>query len=120
MSYDIRFKVKVEGIDKYVEVGDCTANITWNVREIITQSTGLPWINEANNGLCVDVIPKIMKGFNELFTQSGKYKKYESPNGYGTVKGTMYFFGNIIRDWNNLCVMLDDSDVINAVTFWIE
>ena len=48
MSYDIKFKVKVEGVDAYVEVGDCTANITWNVREIITQSTGLKWNNEEN------------------------------------------------------------------------
>ena len=27
MSYDISFRVKVEGIDRYVDVGDCTANI---------------------------------------------------------------------------------------------
>ena len=51
MSYDISFKVKVEGIDQYVNVGDCDANITWNVRKIITNSTGLEWKNEANNGL---------------------------------------------------------------------
>jgi hypothetical protein len=30
MSYDIAFKVKVEGIDKYVEAGHCDANTTWN------------------------------------------------------------------------------------------
>ena len=41
MSYDVTFKAKVEGTDCYVEVGDCDANITWNVREIITRSTGL-------------------------------------------------------------------------------
>ena len=49
MSYDISFKVKVEGIDQYVNVGDCDANITWNVRKIITHSTGLEWKNDANN-----------------------------------------------------------------------
>ena len=35
MSYDISFKVKVEGVDAYVTVGACDANITWNVRKII-------------------------------------------------------------------------------------
>ena len=45
MSYDITFKVKVAGIDKYVPVGDCTANITWNVGKIIRLSTGLEWKN---------------------------------------------------------------------------
>ena len=32
MSYDISFKVTVEGVDAYVPVGTCDANITWNVR----------------------------------------------------------------------------------------
>ena len=55
MSYDISFRVKVEGTDQWIDVGDCTANITWNVRKIIELTTGLPWINEENNGLCKDV-----------------------------------------------------------------
>ena len=42
MSYDITFTVKVEGIDQYVPIGSCDANITWNVRKIIELSTGLP------------------------------------------------------------------------------
>ena len=41
MSYDISFKVKVEGVDAYVPVGACDANITWNARKIIEKSTGL-------------------------------------------------------------------------------
>lgn len=57
MSYDIDFRVKVEGVDAYVSVGECDANITWNVRKIIELSTGLPWLNEENNGFCKDVIP---------------------------------------------------------------
>ena len=46
MSYDISFKVKVEGLeDRYVYVGECDANITWNLREMIEKSTGLEWLN---------------------------------------------------------------------------
>ena len=51
MSYDIDFRVKVEGLeDRYVSVGECDANITWNLREMIVKSTGLEWKNERNNG----------------------------------------------------------------------
>ena len=82
MSYDIAFKVKVEGIDQYVPVGSCEANITWNVRKIIELSTGLPWLNEENNGFCKDVIPKIADGLAELHKNPGKYYPYEAKNGW--------------------------------------
>ena len=49
MNYNISFKVKVEGIDKYIEVGNCDANIVWGVRRIITLVTGLDWKYDANN-----------------------------------------------------------------------
>lgn len=66
MSYDISFKVKVEGVDAYVPVGACDANITWSARKIIEKSTRLKWKNCQNNGLCVDVIPKIEAGLRKL------------------------------------------------------
>lgn len=119
MSYDITFKVKVEGVDAYVPVGDCYANITWNARKIIELSTGLPWINEANNGLVKDVIPSIEKGWRKLTMNPEKYKPYESPNGWGTVKGTINFFETILNDWERFREEYGD-DVANIATFWIE
>lgn len=92
MSYDITFKAKLDGLDEYVIVGDCDANITWNVREIITLSTGLPWMNEANNGKCVDVIPHIEYGRYELGNYPEKYRKYEPGNGWGCVADVIVFF----------------------------
>lgn len=60
MSYDISFKVKVEGLeDTYIRVGSCDANITWNVREMIVKSTGLEWKNEQNNGLCCEWLCRV-------------------------------------------------------------
>lgn len=114
MSYDIDFRVKVEGVDEWVSVGDCDANITWNVREMIEQSTGLEWINEANNGLCKDVIPKIEHGYNELRRHPQKYKNYESPNGWGTVEGCKSFFADIIYAYEHL-----DPNLKDVATFWI-
>lgn len=83
MSYDISFKVKVEGIDHYIDLDCCDANITWNVREIITRSTGLPWENEANNGLVKDIVPAIRNGLTELERNGDAYKQYEASNGWG-------------------------------------
>ena len=118
MSYDISFKVKVEGVDAFVEVGDCDANITWNVRKMIEVSTGLPWINCANNGLCVDVIPKIEKGYKELSRYPGKYKQYEAENGWGTVLGTRDFFARILKKWDDFIRW--NEELVPVATFWIE
>lgn len=118
MSYDISFKVKAEGVDAYFNVGECDANITWDVGEMIRKSTGLEWNNEENNGLCVDVIPNIIKGYSELVNNPGKYKKYESPNGWGTVLGARWFFEKIIKAWEMFCDYY--PELVPVATFWIE
>lgn len=118
MSYDVKFKVKVEGVDAWVPVGDCEANITWNLRDMIEKSTGLPWINVANNGLCKDIMPAIRKGYNELEMYPDKYKKYESPNGWGTIDGCVRFFGDILEAWHMF--LLEYEDLADVVAFWIE
>ena len=118
MSYDISFKAKLEGMDRYIPVRYCVANITWNVREIIVRSTGLAWKNEANNGPCTEIIPKIEAGIMELVEHGEKYKQYEAPNGWGTVKGTINFFSKILAAWNDL--VQEDEELAKAATFWIE
>lgn len=118
MSYDITFKAKLEGVDVWAEVGDCDANITYNVRKIIELSTGLPWNNCANNGMCVDVIPHIEKGLRELEQHPEKYKPYEARNGWGTVDGTKNFYHRILYAWELL--KLEQPEVAEVATFWIE
>lgn len=118
MSYDISFKAKVEGLDRYVDVCYCDANITWNVRDIITRSTGLEWKNEANNGFCKDVIPEIEKGLLELRRNGAAYKQYEAKNGWGTVGGTINFFKRILDAWDRFVAY--DEELANIATFWIE
>ena len=119
MNYNISFKVKVEGLDKYVPVGYQNANITWNVGTIIRLSTGLEWKNEENNGLCVDVIPKIEGGMWELVRNPEIYKQYEAKNGWGTVEGTKRFFEEILMEWEYF-VEEHGEDVANVTTFWVE
>lgn len=117
MSYDIAFKVKAEGTNTWVTVGEQAANVTYNVREIIRKSTGLEWKNCENNGLVKDVIHSILHGMNELWINKKGYKRLESPNGYGTVEGTLRFFGQILEDWDNF--QRDYPELVDTVTFWI-
>ena len=121
MSYDISFKVKIEGLeDRYVSVGECEANITWNLRDMIVKSTGLEWKNEENNGLCKDVIPHIIDGLRELMMYPNKYKKYEAENGWGTIEGCIRFFTRIISDWEEFCENYSTRDLVDVAYFWIE
>lgn len=118
MSYDITFKVKVEGTDEWVPVGDCDANITWNVGQIIRESTGLEWKNEENNGYVIDILPALSNGVHELVTNPQKYKAMESPNGWGTVEGVIRFFGRIAAAYNDL--LEESPEIAKVATFWIE
>ena len=123
MSYDISFKVKAEGTDCWIDVGNCQANITWNLGEMIRKSTRLEWNNEANNGLCKDIIPCILKGLRNLENYPTHYKKYEAENGWGTIEGCKHFFEQIIKCWNNYCQEMiwdNNKKVIDVTTFWIE
>lgn len=86
MSYDIRFGVKVEGMDGYIAViGEPEySSPTYNLREMFVACMGWDyaqgkWYN------CADVFPKIRRGQEELTLHPQKYKKYDAPNGWGTV-----------------------------------
>ena len=121
MSYDISFKVRVADLEnRYVEVGECSANITWNLREMIVQSTGLEWKNEESNGLCKDVMPYIANGLAELIKHPSKYIQYEAPNGWGSIEGCKRFFTQILNDWDAFCNDSWVGDLQNVTYFWIE
>lgn len=117
MSYDISFRVKVEGTNMWIPIGDCRANITYNVGELIRESTGLPWVNEANNGFAKHVIIRIERGLDELQNHPEKYKPLESSNGWGTIEGTIRFFEEIIGCWKDL--VCDYEPLADIATFWI-
>lgn len=117
MSYDISFRVKVEDADVWLPVGECHSNITYNMRELIHHATGLQWLNCENNGLCTYIIPCIRRGLEKLRAHPERYKKYESPNGWGTVQEVISFFAEILEDWDNF--VADYPELANLATFWI-
>lgn len=95
MSYDVSISVKAEGIDYYIELCDL-GNITWNARDLILYSSGWDINNEAPNGAVRPWIEKIERGIQELSEHPEKYKKYESPNGWGTIRGTLKFYNGCL------------------------
>ena len=120
MSYDITYRVRcLEKPDVWVDVGLIDANITYNVGDMIRASTGLEWKNDADNGLVKDIIPCIMKGLEELEKYPEKYKKYEAPNGWGTVDGCKRFFVQCLKEWMNFCEGYDTRELKDVAHFWI-
>ena len=88
MSYDILFQVRVHGTDLYVPAWH-SANVTWNVRDIIVEFTGLDWNNEANNGLCTDVIPKIREGRRKI---DKTIKEYDGSKSRALITSSLKFW----------------------------
>lgn len=118
MNYDIDFKVKLEGVDRWVYLDPCCdAVITSSASEMIRKSTGLSWDACGNNGLCIDVIPKIEKGLKELKQHPEKYNQYEEPNEWVTVEIIIKFFERILDEWDMFKRIFPDLEEI--VTFWI-
>jgi len=96
MSYDISLKVKVEGVDKYVECAE-GGNTTWNVRTLIEKSSGWSIQNCDNNGTAEALGKLIEKGICELENNPEQYKQYEAPNGWGTVESTLHFYKYLLE-----------------------
>ena len=116
MSYDISFQVRVHGTDLYVPAWR-SANVTWNVRKIIVDFTGLEWKNEANNGLCTDVIPKIRQGSENIRAAIKEYDESNSPYSLDDLHTVDNFLSKILYDWRDFCSY--HHDLVHHVTFWI-
>lgn len=102
MSYDISFKVKVQDKPVYVELDVGSANITWNVKELIRQSSGWSIKNCKLNEPVQEWIEFIKRGIHELETNPDKYRQYEGSNGWGTVEGTLDFYRNCMEMYAEL------------------
>ncbi len=96
MSYDISLMVKVEGIDKFVEVAE-GGNTTYNVRELIKQASGWVIKDTGNNGLAEDIGKLVEESIRQLSDRPELYRQYEAKNGWGTVECTLEFFIELLN-----------------------
>lgn len=85
MSYDVSFKVKVEGVDQFVYVGDDYTNCTSNMGDCIEDVVGLrpPSWNGMKAG---ELAPLLAEGAAKLKGNPEKYRHYEPDNGWGDVE----------------------------------
>lgn len=86
MSYDIMLGVKVSGAENlYAVIAEPElSSPTYNLGEMFRKCTG--WNYEQGKWYKVsDVLPLIQHGIQELSLHPSAYKKYNAPNGWGTV-----------------------------------
>jgi hypothetical protein len=96
MSYDVRLGVKVEGMDGYIATIDEPeySSPTYNLREMFVACMG--WDYEQGEWYnCAEVYPKIKHGQEELALYPLRYKKYNAPNGWGTVSSAKEFIDSL-------------------------
>ena len=85
MSYDLRVAVKVEGCDKYADIGEPEyANPTYNLRDMFVAC--MNWDYEQGKYYrCDEVLPKIVHGIVALIVNRSEYEKYSPANGWGSI-----------------------------------
>ena len=91
-----------------------TAHPNWTFTLLYT---GLDWNNEANNGLCTDVIPKIREGRIKIDKTIKEYDGSKSPYSLGQLKSVDNFFLEILDDWREFGVCY--PELVPHATFWI-
>ena len=89
MSYDLRIGVKVEGTDIIAVIAEPERHSpTYNIGDLFRKCTG--WDFRQSEWYRVsEVYPLIQHGLAELIAYPKKYKKYESPNGWGTIESAI-------------------------------
>lgn len=116
MSYDFHVVLPIEGVEKenkmkYVEAPEYfeeeyhnpSFNITYNVRDILVATTERDdWLKNGYIGLLKDLMPDINKALAKLIQNEDEYKKYDSPNGWGTTQGVIKLFTSMRDYWNVL------------------
>lgn len=97
MSYDIQFGVKVEGTDIIATIDMPEYdNPTYNLREMFVAC--MDWdYTQGEWYRCIDVIPKFERGVFELTYKGEEYKKYDSPNGWGTVSDALKALKSVVQ-----------------------
>ena len=92
--YNVSFKVKVEGVDVWVEIGDNWISYVVRASAMIKAVCGSypsDW-----QGMSCEKLSEILEtGINELKTPGERYKMFEPPKGRGPVEGTIDFLSKI-------------------------
>lgn len=99
MSYDIRFAVKVAGIneDVYAVIGQPELHSpTYNNGTIFRKSMGWDY-HQSEWYKVTDIIPYIERGIQELKFNRKEYEQYEPDNGWGGIDSSLRALQSIMK-----------------------
>ncbi len=111
MSYDIRLYRK--GIKKHNKkiYYDYYGNITYNVCQMLEVAFGENHLKKWNDKPVSEFIEELKKGYKDMMLNPTKYKKYDSPNGWGTYETT---FKAILNLYNYMIEYTKDDGLENV------
>lgn len=72
--------------------------IPWDVRDLISASSGWFIVNEGCIGKASVMIPMLQKGLTQLTDSAVDYADYETRHGLGTIENVRVFYESLLRD----------------------
>lgn len=98
MSYDLRIKVKVEGLtDTFVPIAYPQYDSpTYNLGTMFRKC--MNWdFTQGENYNCHDIIGNVIKGIYELSHNRELYEQYNPPNGWGTIDSALVCLESLLE-----------------------
>lgn len=88
-SYDLRVSVKVEGCDKYSDIGYPEYDHpTYNLRDMFEACMNWDY-SQGEYYPCAEYVSKIERGITELKFHRENYVKYNPSNGWGSIDSAL-------------------------------
>ncbi len=98
MTYEVSFKAKLEGVNKWVYVGPQWINHPASTATMIKEVCG-SYPSEWHGKACDSLLPILDNACKLLMSCSQEYRQYETDKVWGTVESTLKF----LTDIRNAC-----------------
>lgn len=72
--------------------------ICWDIRDLVSVSTGWTILNQEDLGSANEFVPVLEKGIFELTNNEKSYSSFEAMNGIGTIRETLLFYRGLLKD----------------------
>lgn len=96
MNYQFYVKLNVhENI--WVMMGESHV-ISWDVRDLISASSGWFIVNQGSQGQAAMMIPMLQKGIAQLAQSANSYRNFEMIHGLGTIETVLIFYQSLLKD----------------------
>lgn len=96
MKYSFFLQLKMQE-GKWITMGKSHI-ISWDTRDLITESSGWFIINQDRMRLASELVPMLLKGIFELTHSSQDYVIYEILHGFGTIQSVLQFYKDLLSD----------------------